>query len=504
MKKILPALCLCLCAAMVAAGENPAGPRPWEYWKDPGVLSRIPDGLHTLFRSSHAPGWAPFDRSSEGDPRFLKIVDGEAVIFEAEGVGILSRIWMTQGEGRAEAIDEQIRLRIRINGEAEPLIDVAAAAFFSGVSREAVPILVQDYRDHGGGNLSRLPISFRSGCRVSLVGAEKAKIWYQVSGMALKKVPADSDGSREKDARKLFSRFRYAGRDPWPIRDDETRHDSIRLEMGLPLEVLRLEGSGQINALLLLLPRDRWPDVELRMDFDGRETVNLGLPWFFGIGGAECPPPNSLFIGGVDGILYCYFPMPFREQARVFLSLKSGDPVDVEYSVRSSRSSPPKDAGSFEARAIDSTGFNTGRSSELLRLSGRVRLAGIFLSVGGVGGAWDFLEGDEEFFIDGEKTASWHGTGVEDFFGGGFYFRGASGLPEPFLGPLSGLTCVHPKRPESAAMYRLMPADGPVAGREMVLRWEGGSRGDVAVRWRGVAWLYRRQQDKGEDADRSR
>lgn len=491
----------CIWAVHLSAREPSASALPWEYWEDPGVLSSIPEGLHAVGHSSHAEGWAAFDRSSEGDTRFLEFVDGEAVIFKAEGRGILSRIWMTQGNGRARGIDPGIRLRIRIDGAAKPVLDVPAADFFSGKTPDAKRPLVLEYRHHGGGNVSRLPISFRSGCRVSLVGVEKAKLWYQVNGMVWDSAPQTVATSLKEDARRLSKFLKKAGRDPWPMEDTRTEHASLRLESGQPRQVFQRHGSGQINALLLNLPRKRWPDVELRMVFDGKKNVKLRLPWFFGVGGASCPPPRSMFIGGLDGTLYSYFPMPFRKGVTVSLRLLSGAPVDLEYSVRFSGTTPRKDAGLFEARAIDSMGFRGGQSSELLRVEGACRLAGLLITAGGVGGSWDFLEGDEEFFIDGEKDASWHGTGVEDFFGGGFYFRGDGAGPLPFYGPVSGLSCVHAGRPESVAMYRLMSAEGPVARRELILRWEGGAQGDVAVRWRGVAWLYRREQGEGDETD---
>ena len=40
------------------------------------------------------------------------------------------------------------------------------------------------------------------------------------------------------------------------------------------------------------------------------------------------------------------------------------------------------------------------------------------------------LEGDERISVDGSRSPQIHGTGLEDFFSGGFYFiRGAFTLP---------------------------------------------------------------------------
>jgi hypothetical protein len=39
-------------------------------------------------------------------------------------------------------------------------------------------------------------------------------------------------------------------------------------------------------------------------------------------------------------------------------------------------------------------------------------------------GSWNMLEGDESIRIDGETVASIHGTGLEDYFNGGWYYYG--------------------------------------------------------------------------------
>ena len=36
----------------------------------------------------------------------------------------------------------------------------------------------------------------------------------------------------------------------------------------------------------------------------------------------------------------------------------------------------------------------------------------------------DYLEGDERIFIDGKLTPELYGTGTEDFYESGWYFRG--------------------------------------------------------------------------------
>ncbi len=42
------------------------------------------------------------------------------------------------------------------------------------------------------------------------------------------------------------------------------------------------------------------------------------------------------------------------------------------------------------------------------------------------GNTADFLEGDERVFVDGQESPHIYGTGTEDFYESGWYFRGAT------------------------------------------------------------------------------
>jgi hypothetical protein len=44
-------------------------------------------------------------------------------------------------------------------------------------------------------------------------------------------------------------------------------------------------------------------------------------------------------------------------------------------------------------------------------------------------GTWKILEGDERMWIDGESKPSWHGTGLEDYFNGAWYYAELFDLP---------------------------------------------------------------------------
>src|SRR5262245_23605378 len=152
---------------------------PWEAWLDPRELPRLPPGDQVLLRSSHCPDGCRFDRTSDGDTRFLRVEGDEAVIFEEPGAGAIVRIWMTQGPGVSAPLDPAIRIRVRIDGESAPRLDLPLPALFDGSTPPFTAPLAFDREASSGGNVSYVPIPYRRGCKVSLVGAERERLWFQ-------------------------------------------------------------------------------------------------------------------------------------------------------------------------------------------------------------------------------------------------------------------------------------------------------------------------------------
>jgi D-arabinan exo alpha-(1,3)/(1,5)-arabinofuranosidase (non-reducing end) len=150
---------------------------------------------------------------------------------------------------------------------------------------------------------------------------------------------------------------------------------------------------------------------------------------------------------------YCYFPMPFLRSARI--ELRNDGPTPFEgwqlrlTAVGSVTAAHPAYFSGFSNRA---TLEPDGNDYLLLDAQGTGHVVAAILTAGcgratecelpnlpGVDGA--HLEGDERIYIDGSRYPQIHGTGLEDFFNGGFYFaRGAFVLPthgNPSQAPMS-------------------------------------------------------------------
>jgi len=451
-------------------------------------------------RSSHCDGSCRPDYHSPAEPRVLRMDGDEAVIFEDEGAGAITRIWVTMGEGGVSGpLDPDLGIRIRLDGRPAPAVDLPLTGLFDGSSPPFVPPLVSDRFGSSGGNVCLVPIPYRNGCRVSLLGARDAKLWYQVSARRAPDPASVTPWGAGEGPGRWAGMLGAGDPDPWRAQATPVESGVERLERGARARLVELDGPDLVNGLLLRAPRWSWPELQLKLRFDGELRVDVPVSEFFAVGRGGRPRTGSLLVGVYDGgELYCYFPMPFLERASVELERRrSGErpePVVVEWAVRRSGCPPLPGSARFGAAFRQDSHTRKGRDVKLLELEGRGRWVGLFAELGGLEpGNREYLEGDERVFVDRDATPVMHGTGVEDFVGGGFYFRVADSSPVPFSLPLHGM--VYDRRGGdgllTTGMYRLMLTDAVPFSRHLEVGLEGGTAHNVPMRLRTVAYYYR-------------
>jgi hypothetical protein len=192
-----------------------------------------------------------------------------------------------------------------------------------------------------------------------------------------------------------------------------------------------LHGTGALTALKvkLDLPNDSEAQrillrqLTLSITWDGETSPAVWSPLgdFFGyVGGADAfqSYPAGLL---EDGTFYSYWYMPYGKEAHIEVGNDSANPVNMHWTVtHAPLDMPLDDLGRFHAkwhrnaflptipdRAIDWT---------LLTTTGEGRFVGTHIHTWNPRGGW-WGEGDEKFFVDGEKFPSTFGTGSEDYFG---------------------------------------------------------------------------------------
>ena len=211
----------------------------------------------------------------------------------------------------------------------------------------------------------------------------------------------------------------------------ETEHRSIMAAAGKATTVSDLSGAGAITALKLKfdLPKDveaqrvLLHQLTLSITWDGEAAPAVWSPlgdFFAYVGGADTF--RSLPVGLLeDGTFYSYWYMPFASQAHIEVGNDGPAAVGMEWEITSAPlDQPAVQLGRFHAKWHRDT-FLSDRPDRapdwtLLVTRGRGRFVGTHLHGWNPKAGW-WGEGDDKFFVDGEKFPSTFGTGSEDYFG---------------------------------------------------------------------------------------
>jgi len=215
--------------------------------------------------------------------------------------------------------------------------------------------------------------------------------------------------------------------------------DARPIAPGGVLTLGTLEGPGEIvHFWCTIAHRDPYYSrmLTLRMYWDGETNPSVECPIgdFFGMGHGIDKPFDSLPVRVTsDGRgRNCYWPMPFRKSALITVSNDSNLRCDAFYYYLDWQKHPsiPKDSAYFHAMYRQEFPCVMGRNYPIADIEGRGHYVGTVQSVCMVSPGW-YGEGDDFFFIDGEKEPSLRGTGTEDYFCDGWGFRQQAG---PFYG----------------------------------------------------------------------
>lgn len=274
--------------------------------------------------------------------------------------------------------------------DGEVVVQLPLPDFFGGEVSPFTPPLAAHRTFSGGGNVSYVPIPYRESCRVSLLGADQAKIWFQVTSHEVPDGSPVEPFTGDEDLGGWRELLDSPGADPWRDGPFPTAAGEVVLRRGNRVVIAAFEGPDILNGLLLRVDRQDWADLSLRLVFDDVVAVDLPLADFFAVGSAVDTPTRSSFVGvGDEGDLYCYFPMPFFERAVVQLSRprRGGRrKLPVEYAIRRLGRPPLPGSGLFGAARSVSTGTAPERGHPVLDVTGKGRWVGLFAELGSLDG----------------------------------------------------------------------------------------------------------------------
>ncbi len=253
--------------------------------------------------------------------------------------------------------------------------------------------------------------------------------------------------------------------------DYATKEKAIEIKPGERKILVEYDQPGIISRLWMTVSGWFWrywePDQSsdqtilkaliLRIYWDGNDYPSVEAPIgdFFGVGLCEFKHYMSKYLGMSSGGMYSYFPMPFNqvrievenmhERQNSFVFLNANYEALTEL---------PQNAGRFHCAYH--SGTREGQEElAVFETKGKGHFVGCCLSMQSENPNYlGFLEAPEYFYIDNDGTyPTIIGTGLEDYFNGGWYFRDGE-----FHGPLHGVPIKDALR-SMIAMYRFHEKD---------------------------------------------
>jgi hypothetical protein len=158
-----------------------------------------------------------------------------------------------------------------------------------------------------------------------------------------------------------------------------------------------------------------------------------------------------------SGGFYNYFPMPFADGVRIEVENMHDKVIPYVFLNANYQAleTLPEDAARFHC--LYNAGTNPGtKPTTILKTTGKGHYVGCCISMQGKEKNYlSFLEAPEYFYIDTDDRTSptFTGTGMEDYFNGGWYFRGGE-----FTGPYHGVPIKDALR-SMITMYRFQDQD---------------------------------------------
>jgi hypothetical protein len=351
----------------------------------------------------------------------------ESVLAEIKGPGCIWRTWSaTVGNGH---------VKIYLDGDTTPAVDLPFNGYFNGQNAPFNrPNLV--YKTAANGFDNYTPIPFLKSCKI--VADKGWGSYYHfnytqfpagtvVPTFKLPLSAADSAALDEADKIMGTCGVNPSGSQP----GEETQTAALNVPAGQTATVAELQGAGAITALKVKfdLPtdpavlKDFLRQLAVRITWDNAKEPAVWAPLGDFFGDAVLPAKYLSLPMGItdDGQWYSYWYMPYGSGAKIEIENQSGIPVAMNWEVtHAPLTQPATSLLRFHAK-WHRDAFLPDRKDRfpdwtLLTTKGVGRFVGTQLHIWNARGGW-WGEGDEKWFVDGEKFPSTYGTGSEDYFG---------------------------------------------------------------------------------------
>jgi hypothetical protein len=217
---------------------------------------------------------------------------------------------------------------------------------------------------------------------------------------------------------------------------------SVEIPAGSVHDLAVIDEPGVITHIWLTTHRRHWRSLVLRAYWDSADEPAIEVPVgdFFGQGWCSFAQLSSAVVAAnPHGGFNSYWPMPFRQSARLTLHNLGPEPAVVYYQVTYEIGADQSDSGYLHAQFRRSNPLPARTTHPLVSgVTGAGQYVGTYLAWGVNRPGW-WGEGEVKFYLDGDdEFPTICGTGTEDYFGGAWNFdvpgQGYTTYSTPYLG----------------------------------------------------------------------
>ncbi|MCO6401803.1 MAG: DUF2961 domain-containing protein [Verrucomicrobia bacterium] len=492
--KLLPGLFLTLLLA--ACSPQSKGPeRPWR-----SFVTDLTNTLRLVERETGGTTLLSTADPTGGNDDFNRFAgpgseSGWVTLANLKGPGVVRRFWTT-------GVDPGHPFRFYFDGEKKPRVEGTIDELFG----ERDPFTPPLARYMNLCWFSYVPLTYQRSLRIEAKAPPTHPFWgprrffFQIND---EKLPATANIqsfpaalSSEDEAVLALVGDTWTAAVEWPEMPASPTH-ATEIAPNTEAVVWQSTGPGILPEWFLdVKPADpaawsrlekEWmlQDVVLRIRYDGREQPSVEVPLgdFFGNAWRH-RDYASLLLGAGPTAFRSGFPLAFPDSVSISLLNGSDRAINAIFAGAPQPLTIPHPRY-FHAEWRRS-GPDAGAPHVMASFQGSGLFAGAFLGLTGKGvtqqdNSWWLLEGDEQMWVDGERQSSWRGTGLEDYFNGGWYYRSAA---------FSALHGIFDRVPFRTAQYRLQLVDPVSFSQSLQMAIERGDRNVSHAWFQSVAFAY--------------